>query len=287
MGGCGLSAGLKTINIVVALACEAKPIIDHYRLSPVSAKPFSCYSGTIDEDFELRVNVLVSGIGSLNMASALGWLAAKINNTQSAWLNIGIGGHATLGVGEIVRVHQSVDLVSGQSIYLPLVAKWAGETSTLLTHNSVVTEYPKDAVVDMEGAAFVKVASKFNSMELVQSLKVISDNQEHGVERLNAAVITQLINDNIDAIKHFIAALMDLQSPQLDLSAYESLIASLHCTVSQRQQFLQLLVKLSAVSDLDKTTLPLIKEANSMKQLLQQLTQQLNNAEPVLAKLHG
>jgi len=88
-------SSLLSINIVSALNCEAKGIIDLFKLKKHSDKPFTTFKGdaefTLEDNAVARVpiTVLVSGIGALNMATAAGWLGAKLANNagHAIWLN--------------------------------------------------------------------------------------------------------------------------------------------------------------------------------------------------------
>ena len=83
------------INLVVALKAEARPLIRYYGLHdrhPDTA--FPVYQGT-------GMTLIVSGPGKVAAASATAWLQDAVNREQrSAWLNIGIAGHAAYAVGD-------------------------------------------------------------------------------------------------------------------------------------------------------------------------------------------
>lgn len=276
-----------SLNIITALNCEAKPIIDFYRLSKKRSKPFDYYTGTSISiaGQEFVINLLVSGIGCLNMSSACGWLASQTDNLQSIWLNVGTAGHKDLAVGSIVRVHRSIDISIGQSHYPPMTAKWQGENSPLLTVEAASDDYPQGALVDMEGIAFFRSASLFASAELIQSIKIVSDNETNSLERLNAALISQLIEPHSTILNEFALRLIDLLPPKHDVSEYLSLIDHLHCTVSQRQQYEQLLSKLLSLHQLNKQSKDQIKSATTMSSLLKILKKQLQMIRPNLVEM--
>ncbi|MBX2849501.1 MAG: hypothetical protein KTR16_14360 [Acidiferrobacterales bacterium] len=271
-----------SVNIICALNCEAKTLIDHYRLSKRSSKPFDWYFGKAlsSTGREFSINLLVSGIGCQNMAVACGWLAAQTGGSQSIWLNIGTAGHKDIEVGRIVRVCRSVAVDSGKSHYPAMTAKWSGLSQILITHASECIDYPVNAMVDMEGAEFFRAAGMFASSELVQSLKIISDNESDGIERLNASLISELIAPNVETISGFASSLISLLPYTTDHRSYFSKIEHMHCTVSQRQQYSDLLIKLGSLHRLDNAIDEQIENANAMSDVLTSMSHLLMSIQP-------
>ncbi len=285
-----------TVNIVVALNCEAKPLIDFYRLSKVQSRPFDLYVGSLagnnkdksnNGELECTVNLVVSGLGSQNMSIACGWLAGRTDQQQTIWLNIGTAGHKELATSEIVRVHRVVDVADGRSHYPALTAKWRGLSSALLTYDSACSNYPEDALVDMEGSAFFHAAGMFASSELVQAIKIVSDNHVESVERLNASLISQLITPHTNVINQYVVSLLALLPSSQDLTDYLSMVRHLHCTVSQRQQYKELLSKLASLDQLNSQTAEEINNADSITALIKGLRNQLANLQPSLAEMRN
>ena len=277
----------RSLNIITALNCEAKPIIDFYRLSKKRSKPFDYYTGTSVSiaGQEFVINLLVSGIGCLNMSTACGWLASQTDNLQTIWLNVGTAGHKDLTVGSIVRVNRSIDISTGQSHYPHMAVKWQAEKSPLLTVEAASSDYPEGALVDMEGTAFFKSAGLFATTELIQSIKIVSDNETNSLERLNAALISQLIEPHAKTLNEFALRLIDLLPPKHDVSEYLSLIDHLHSTVSQRQQYKELLSKLLSLHQLNEQSKDQIKSVTSMSSLLIILKNQLQMTQPNLVEM--
>ena len=220
--------GKNNINYVCALFSEAKPLVEHFKLKKVHDKPFSLYSNSlgnsIDGQASTTVNVLISGIGSFNMSASIGWLGAlqavttkslseevasnDSSSTESryqhpessVWLNLGIAGHASLNIGEPFLVSSSRDINSTRSYYPPQVARRTVTLSPCLSLNAPSSEYPDDGGIDMEASAFFSVAPRFADAECVQSLKVVSDNPQHGLEGLDSNRVTDLIKPNVEFI---------------------------------------------------------------------------------------
>ena len=96
---------------VTALHCEAKPVIDNYRLrkSP-RERAFEVYLGD-------GMACIVSGSGKLASAAACAWLAAAHGDTPLAWINLGIAGAAEHDIGAACLLDKIVDADTGQCYF--------------------------------------------------------------------------------------------------------------------------------------------------------------------------
>jgi hypothetical protein len=273
-------AATTSLNIMLALSCEAKPIIDFYRLKKLDSNGFDHFYGESNPGRLHDINLVVSGIGSTNMLQASAWLAAKTELMPCAWLNVGTAGHENLDLGVIVQVVHCVELGSQKAHYPPLVVdackatkgpKSSVEGVSLLSSNTPVSDYLANQAVDMEAYSFFLSAKRFASSELVQSLKVISDNQIDGLELLNAARISELLGSQISIIDEFSRLLIALVPVPKQQYQRGSAIAHLHCTVSQMAQYQDLMNKLDNIHldqrKIDAATV----EASSMREVLKQL----------------
>lgn len=271
------------ITLVCALNCEAKPWIELYKLKKACDRPFDLY---VNE--RTQIQVLISGIGALSTATAIGWLGARAQMQNQAdrmvWLNLGIAGHATLELGTAVRAHAFVGEESLRKHYPPLTAKWSGETAAVLSVNAPSNAYPDDMMVDMEAFAFYKSASLFSSAELVQSIKVISDNEKHDISDLNATKITELMRTQLEKVNQFIDALLSL--PVANKPAALMLeLTQLRATHSQQQQLESLLKKVSVLSLEDQLASLSLESKTSINDVLNELRGLLKNAAPSLNSL--
>mgnify|MGYP001108064408 CR=1 FL=1 len=183
-----------------ALHCEAKPLIDFYRLKKSDGKQaFDLYQRD-------QIACIVSGIGQQRMAQAIDWGARLLASASGAcWINLGIAGDKHLAIGSTVlasRVRQ-IDH-SGQSDWLetgsPLAHSFISKPVTSLLREQ--TDYDQTTLYDMEAYAFIQRASRYASTERCQSIKIISDNSETAPDR-NKARISQLIADNMPAIADY------------------------------------------------------------------------------------
>ena len=263
------------LTFMIALHCEAKPWIDHFRLKKESAQPFDLYRSA-------EMDLVITGIGAMSMATAVGWIGAQ-NDCQRIWLNLGTAGHADRPLGDIVRVHGCAASIEGRAHYPPLTAKWSGETDAVLSVNSPSNDYPGGAMVDMEAAAFFNAALRFSSAELVQSIKVISDNQHSGFENLDAPKITALMQPHLDAVNQFAERLHKL-AIVADSGASVSSLDEIQGTHSQRRQLSELLHKLNVLGLNDEVKALDMDDNASMKSVLTSLNSLLESTIPVLGE---
>lgn len=266
----------KCLNIVVALNCEGSPLIDHFKLKKADSRAFDLYQSST----EINVNLVVAGIGQLNCAAAVAWLAAKTDSFDCVWLNVGTAGHLSHAIGEVALVHCSKEEGSSRHYFPPLVAAWSGKSISLLSCSSPQNNYPQSDAVDMEARAYYRTALKFSSAELVQSVKVISDNQQCGVENLNARKITDLIRAQVAAIGGFAQALLGLLETRNAVQLPVEDIAHLHCTVSQDRQFRELVHRHQVLASFDDNLREGIRNCRSMSQVIGFLTKELSSRAP-------
>ena len=275
------------LTFIVALHCEAKPLIDLYKLKKVVDKPFDLYRRDGDQT-NPGVELLITGIGALSVSSAVGWLAGRnSDDSQRVWLNIGTSGHMNHAIGTIILVHGVGDEVLQKSHYPPLVAKWPGLTDAVLTVTAPCSDYPGGAAVDMEAYAFFITANRFSDSEIVQSLKVISDNEEYGIEHLNASKLTELVQNKIADIDAYAQALLNIRPDEFEYDI--SAIQQMRGTHSQRRQAGELLKKLSALNASQEMTEleASLADCSHLKEVLPILNQAVDSVVPSLGGDNG
>ncbi len=257
-----------------ALHCEAKPLIDRYRLQKHHGQTaFDVYQ-------QQDIAVVVSGIGALNMAAATAWAAAYLDSSPSnGWINLGVAGHRSLAVGEL-RVASKVSAAGDKHFIYPVpLARQQLPLAPLVSHPQPQTSYPDDALCDMEAYAFIHTASRFAPLELCQSLKIISDNAQHKPHR-DKAVISQLIHDRIDDIVDFAGQLMELAAQhaqqKLPTEQLQRFLALAHFTQTQQVQLKKLLLGLRLHDHNLDQSLQSIDQLVDSRQILRQLEQQLH-----------
>ena len=219
---------------VVALHCEAKPIIDYYRLkkSP-SHHAFDVYQRE-------NIHCIISGIGQNSAAAATAWIAGLNRNEASiAWINIGTAGSASHDIGTPLWISKISDGESKRHYYpIPLINSEM-ETVHCKTLSRPSTDYQPEQIYDMEASAFFDTATRFSSAEMVHCLKIISDNSFQQTGR-DKARISELIHLHIAKIASFAKSLIELnnQIAMLEIKDidWKKILACAHFTQTQQTQ---------------------------------------------------
>lgn len=185
------------LHFVVALQCEAKPLIEHYRLKRrMDQQAFPVYE-------KGSVSLTVSGIGKTSAAAAVAYTQALFDNPgHSVWLNIGIAGHNSDAISEIFIAHKITDQETGHRWYPPIVINPCCSSSELTTVAKPEKEYRTKCLYDMEAAGFYPTAARFSTSELIQCLKVVSDNNPTSQAQLNPKNVSSLIKTNLEVIEN-------------------------------------------------------------------------------------
>ena len=262
------------LHIVTALPCEAKPLIQHYRLN--GRQPENGFR--IYENDQIRL--IIAGIGKCAAAAACAYLQGMETNSKHAWLNLGIAGHATLEVGEALLAHKITDAATGNHWYPPMPFKRPCQSLELITRDQPEADYDANAAIDMEASGFYATAIRFNSSELVQVLKVISDNHANPATEVNAALAEELICARLDVVDQVIQQLQQLNKKldqQNSTEIQQLFMQRWRFTVSQQHQLLRLIQRWQA-----KEMPPLSPEnfdgAKNSKAVLNQLAEQIETA---------
>lgn len=258
--------------IYTALVCEAKPLVDHYRLRKnLSIDVFAVYC---HDDICLTV----TGVGKSAMAAAVAYTQALFAaDAPCVLLNIGIAGHKDYSVGQLFLINKISDVDSGKNYYPPRVFKTSCRTAPIQTVSTPRLVYDDTCLCDMEAAPFYETATRFSTGEHVQCLKIISDNQTSPVEHIQPQQVSRLIADHIPAIENVLAELHLLArimaTPESELVA--QWLQHYRFTASEQGQLKNQLSRWRVLTDnqvLDVAEMPL----NSSKAVLQWLEQKVS-----------
>ena len=184
------------LRFVVALAAEARPLVDRYRLERVSgggAFPIFRRGGTA---------LVVSGVGKVAAAAATSYLHLSVAGAgaESGWINVGIGGHRRRPVGEAVIAHRIRDLASGRFWDLARLASAPCAGVEVLTVDRPEVAFREPGVYEMEASGFYPTARRFAASGLVHCLKVISDGPEIDPDALTRRRVAGLIEGQLEAV---------------------------------------------------------------------------------------
>lgn len=184
------------LNLVVALQCEAKPLIKHFGLKRhMQQNYFSIYD-------KGSITLTVSGLGKTSMAAAAAYTQALFGSPEhSVWLNIGVAGHQSHSIGRMFIAHKIVDKASKRSWYPPILFDPSCSSSELATVSRPETEYAAECLYDMEASGFYPTALRFSTSELVQCLKIVSDNDSESRAKVDPTLVSSLVDANLVTIE--------------------------------------------------------------------------------------
>jgi len=217
---------------VIALHCEAKPVIDFYRLKKSS----------VHQGFDLYQNqhmqCVISGIGKVNAAAATAWIAALNQDQPSlAWMNLGTAGGAEQSLGSILWVSKISQERSSRHLFPVPTFTIGFSTSACLSLDEPGTDYQSSQIYDMEASAFFVTATRFSCAEQIHCLKIISDNQQQQTGQDKVA-ISNLISPHMQTINTFVEKLQALNQQmcrlEIDPADWRDILGLSH--FSQTQQ---------------------------------------------------
>jgi adenosylhomocysteine nucleosidase len=257
--------------IHTALHAEARALIEFFGLKRQhDIRLFACFACD-------HVFLIESGIGKTDTATAIGWTGAYLQTEQPVWLNVGMAGHANHEVGCLRLAHRIEDQASSQRFYPPQILHPAADSDNLVTVDQPADEYPPDAMVDMEASAFIRSASRFSSIELVQSVKVISDNLQHPPDRMKAAEVEALISPHLVQIDQIAQQLLQLRQLLIqDDSQAEQILERWHFSQYQRNQLRRLLQRYHALNGGDSVMDAIPQNITNSKHLIKWLNESLD-----------
>ena len=257
------------IYIACALHCEAKPLVEFYKLKLDRTAVYPIFSNEF-------MSLVVTGMGKLVTAAAISYLYAHSKEVKNAaWLNIGIAGHASHEVGTLLNIAKITDSNTGQNFYPARLYGVKGISSILTTVEQYNSFYPDGMTLDMEAAAFMSVVQKFTLLDMVQILKVVSDNQSHSTEEINKSFVSDIIQKNLDGIDETIQVLSSRQTEFAKINQYDLFdtidFDRWHFSQYQQKELEKLLKKINALGiSISAESLEPCKDGKSVLAYLQQ-----------------
>ena len=190
------------IHVVVALTAEARPLVTHFQLEPMpELEPLKAFRGA-------DLTLVVSGVGKEPAAQAVDQLANSHTAERPAvWLNIGVAGHRQLDIGTVVVARTVTDAESGKVQQLEPPDDLHLTLGDVRTVAHVETRYESEALYEMEASAFCQRAALCTPPELIQVVKIVSDNLRSGSLCVSARQVQGLMEDSFPRIDRLISSL--------------------------------------------------------------------------------
>ncbi len=257
------------MNFVVALKAEATPLVESFELAKENApSPFPIFAND-------RHRLVLSGVGKELAAKATNFLSERFSNPNQAWMNFGLSGHGDLAKGTVFMANRILDDDGKSAFYPTQLLDHDLESSALQTCSSLVASYPDPIGYDMEASAFCSSASLVSIRELIQVVKVVSDNPEHPVgsfDRSSAGTLIEAALPSILPLVDQLEVLAQKTGPVQRLSGLVDAALSHHpFSETQRHQIRKLLTTAHALGFPEKDALKAISAAKSPKQAISKL----------------
>ena len=192
------------LHIICALKHEARLIIERYQLvHDGAALTFTTYSNK-----DKGISLTVTGVGKQAAAEGTQF-AADFHEAREhdAWLNIGIAGHRNQPIGKPLLASRVTEAQERQIWYPQLSFPTSLDTLPLTTLAQPAAAYLEHDMMDMEAAGFFRSACRHAPLDLIHSLKIISDNEEHPSEKISKQSVLDLFNANLAEIDKLVTQL--------------------------------------------------------------------------------
>ncbi len=229
------------LYIYVALPCEAKPLVDHFKLKKqVAVNPFAVY-------FNKYICLTVTGLGKSAMAAGVAYTQALFGSIKPEFIiNLGVAGHRDFDVGALFLMTKITDADSQRSYYPSLVFPMPYLTASVLTVSKPVTDYYASTLFDMEASAFYETAIRFTSREFIFCLKVISDNQASTIENIKPKQVVDWVAKHLEVIEYLLNLALKQKAfskESCNLILFEQLLNHYQFTLNERDQLKSLIDK--------------------------------------------
>ncbi|MES9992328.1 MAG: hypothetical protein ABW098_10265 [Candidatus Thiodiazotropha sp.] len=187
-----------SINLVIALPAEAKPLITMLSLKrDQQNRLLPCYSAN-------GIQLIVTGPGTTAVAKGVYYLHRLSPSSQVHWINIGICGHGSLAVGSPLLVEHIIDSQSGEQRSLSIPCQISSTIGSLTSVTKPQAEYEVDMAYDMESWGFIEAVTAIDSTCPATILKIVSDNPHNGVNKINGEFVRMLVQQHLDLIQSLI-----------------------------------------------------------------------------------
>ena len=259
------------MNFIIALEAEAKPLIDALKLKKVPGPlPFPTFQNKNHQ-------LVVSGIGKVASAGATGFLLGKSpsQDRPSSFLNLGIAGHRSLDIGSLFIADRIFLEDCSSTYYPPQIIDSGIVRSPLQTCDRPNTDYERESGYDMEAHGCYTIASKSVTRELVQVVKVVSDNLRQPLNTFNPKIVSKVIDKNLPVILGFVESLEMLANeifPDSETVAFKKeALLSQNFTETQTHLLFQLLNQSKSFKIEEAKILQSLRNENNAKSSLNSL----------------
>ncbi len=261
------------VTVICALASEAQALVEHWRLKALRERPFRVYGDD-------PARVVISGVGTHASAAAVGYAAGmREARADDIWLNLGIAGHGSHALGTPLLAARISHHGRDGAWYPSLLFTAPCAAAELITYDSAVSDYPPRACCDMEAAGFMAATSRVANGDLIQVMKVVSDNAESGIAAIERSRVHGLMRDALPTVLLLVEGLREVAarlptSPPDDAAAL--LLPHWHFTHAQATQLRQLLQRRALLSASAPPTAATFADSRNAAVLLARLREEVD-----------
>ena len=197
---------------------------------------------------------------------------------KEGWINAGIAGHRTADLGICFLANKILHQETGE-VYYPSLHMGVKSTEMLITVDKPERLYTQEAAYDMEAAGFFKAAAECSEIELISTVKVVSDNESNSIDAITEGLINDLMVETIDFVEFVMCEIkerLNMLNKTLILEQdYMDLTKNLHFSVSQHHQFKRYCQRYHALGKETELDAILKLKQNSARVLLHKLSDAL------------
>ena len=214
-----------------------------------------------------NASLVVSGIGKRASAAATAYLHARTEEKPNlVWVNVGIAGHRTFTPGKLFVAHTIRDEATGQCWFPPQLSRSA-DKAEVITVDRTETVFDSEAIYDMEASGFYPTANFLSTGELVQCLKIVSDNRELRASELTRDRIRDIVSNQIGEIERLVRELETLAREKVarsfDAAGLAAFSSKWRFSVTQRRRLERLLTRWTALAPEGTRDLDMFRDARS------------------------
>ena len=148
-----------------------------------------------------------------------------------------------------MRAHRVTDAGTGERFYPTLLGLPHIDTEGVTTVDVAETVFASGDVFDMEASGFYQTALRGSTSELVQCVKIVSDNLDTGTGGVTGERVSELVEANLDVVDEVVTHLETLATELEPLRALgdrsdvEPFFDTWHFTTSESRRLSRLLVR--------------------------------------------
>ena len=261
------------MNFVIALQAEARPLIKSLKLTKRTGKtPFPVFESHFHR-------LVISGIGEIRSAAATGYLLGLFTTQTEAIINLGLAGHGSLKKGDIFIANRIFKESEKAVYYPPQLINLPFPGSSLQTCQSPSEHYSKNIGYDMEAHAFCSVAYQSCTHEIVQSIKIVSDNPSNPLNSFDPKSASNLIENQLDHIHMAIEGIEDLAkrlpSSPVNQELIKKIKATHHFSTTQSHQ-LESCLRHACIFGFDQEKIdPILSNSSNSSEFIKRLKQEI------------